>query len=58
MKFVAKFWRGNPQLKSGGYYTERTIEARTLKSAQKKAEEIERNCCYGSMMLVEINKED
>jgi hypothetical protein len=42
------------QLKNGGYETTREIEARNLRSAQKKAREIENGCCYGSMSLREI----
>lgn len=53
-KYTAKFWRSNPQLKSGGYETTRTIEAKTLCSAQKKAREIEKNCSYGGMWLQEV----
>ena len=53
-KYTAKFWRSNPQLKSGGYETTRTIEAKTLRSAQKKAREIENACSYGSMSLREV----
>ena len=32
--YKAKFWRSNPQLKNGGYETERTIEAKTIRSAE------------------------
>lgn len=51
MKFEAEYWRSNPQLKSGGYWTERTIEANTVGEAARKAREIERKCVYGSMTL-------
>lgn len=50
-KFTATFWRGNPQLKSGGYWTTYTIEARTLASAKKKAGKHEDGCAYGTMTL-------
>lgn len=46
-KFIATYFRHNPQLKSGGYETTREIEARTIASAKKKAENI--NSLYGSM---------
>lgn len=35
-KYVAKFWRSNPQFKAGGYETTRTIEAVSITSARKK----------------------
>ena len=53
-KYKATFWRSNPQLKNGGYETTREIEARNLRSAQKKAREIENTCSYGSMILREV----
>lgn len=56
-KFEAKFWRGNPQIAGGGYETTRTIEAKTLASAKKKAREYE-NCVYGSMTLLEIKEQE
>lgn len=52
--YKATFWRGNPQLDNGGYYTERTIKAGTINSARNKAKVIERSCIYGSMRLVDI----
>ena len=54
-KFTAVFWRGNPQLKNGGYETTRTIEARTLASARKKANS--KTCVYGTMKLLDIYEE-
>jgi len=53
-KFIATYWRGNPQLKSGGYETTREIEAMTLVSATKKAEKKCDNVSYGSMFLLSI----
>lgn len=53
-KYKATFWRSNPQLKNGGYETTREFEARNLRSAQKKAREIEKNCSYGGMWLQEV----
>lgn len=50
-QFEAIFWRYNPQL--GGYQTTRTIEAKTIASARKKAKQYE-SCCYGSMELLEV----
>lgn len=57
-EFVAVFWRGNPQLKNGGYETERTIEAKTLKAAEKKAKEIEKKVAYGSMSLLRVEEKE
>ena len=42
-KYIATFWRGNPQMKNGGYETTRDIED---------------GCAYGSMSLLSIEKED
>lgn len=53
-KFIATYWRGNPQMKSGGYETTREIEAKTLASATKKAEKKCVNVSYGSMSLLSI----
>ena len=52
-KYMAKFWRGNPQSQNGGYYTTRTVEAKTITQARKKAREYEK-CVYGSMTLLDI----
>lgn len=53
-KYTATFFRYNPQLEGNGYETTREIEAKTIASAKKKAREIENNCLYGSMTLLEI----
>lgn len=44
-KFVVIFWRVNPQLKAGGYYTDRVIEALTISSARKKADKMAAKVC-------------
>ena len=54
MKYIAKFWRGNRQLKNGGYYTAREIEAKTATGAERKAKKISKECVYGSMDLLNI----
>lgn len=54
--YVATFWRGNPQLKSGGYETTREINAMTHKAAERKALQYEKNCCYGSMSLMMVEE--
>ena len=46
-----------PQLKNGGYVTERKIEAVSLPSARKRAREISEHCVYGSMELLDIEME-
>ena len=57
-KYIAKFWRGNPQSANGGYETTREIEARTIKSAEKKARGYENGCIYGSMTLLEVKEKN
>lgn len=54
--FKATFWRSNPQLTSGGYETTRTIEAKTIRSAEKKAREICEKVIYGGMSLIKIEE--
>ena len=54
--YKATFWRGNPQISSGGYETTRSIEAKTIASARKKAREIENQCVYGSMTLLDVEE--
>lgn len=54
--YEAKFFRNNPQLSNGGYETTRTIEAKTIASARKKAREISEKCLYGSMTLLDVVK--
>lgn len=54
--YELKFWRSNPQLKNGGYYTTRIIEAKTLVAAKKKAREISLNCVYGSFDLISVEE--
>lgn len=54
-KYIATLWRSNSQLKNGGYKTTRTVEARTLVSAKKKAREFEK-CMYGSMTVIDVKE--
>lgn len=56
MTFKATFWRGNPQLKNGGYEIRIEIEAKTIAQARKKAHEIEKECRYGTRELISITK--
>lgn len=53
-KYIATFWRGNPQLHNGGYELKMTIEARTEMSAKKKAEKRAENTSYGYMSLTNL----
>ena len=34
--YVATFWRGNPQLKNGGYYTTKEFQSVSLQGATNK----------------------
>ena len=54
----SEVFRYNPQIRGGGYETEREIEAKTISSARKRAREIENNCLYGSMTLIDIKLAD
>lgn len=44
------------QLTAGGYETTRTIEAKTIRSAEKKANEICAKTLYGGMKLLYIEE--
>ena len=57
-KYIATYWRGNPQLKNGGYETTRTIEAKTIVSARRKAKEWEKDCAYGTMTLLNLELDE
>ena len=54
-KYIVTFWRSNPQLKNGGYETTRIVEARTLASAQKKANALT-SCSYGSKTILSVKE--
>lgn len=54
--YKATYWRSNPQLSSGGYETTRNIEAKTLTSVRKKAQQIAEKCVYGGMTLLKIEE--
>lgn len=56
MKYLARFYRSNPQLTNGGYETERVIEAKTIASARKEARRIESKVVYGGMTLLSVEK--
>jgi len=47
------YWRGNPQLKNGGYLTKRDHTARTESGLMKQIEKKENASVYGSMNYVD-----
>ena len=51
-KYTVILMRHNPQLKD--YKTEREVEARTIVSARKKAQELADRCIYGSMTVLDV----
>lgn len=52
--YVATFWRGNPQLKNGGYYTTKEFQAVSHKAAERQAERYTKGIVYGSLDLVSV----
>lgn len=52
--YVATFWRGNPQLKNGGYYTTKEFQAVSHKAAERQAERYTKGMVYGSLDLVSV----
>lgn len=57
--YKVTFWRGNPQLKNGGYYKEKLMRGKSEESVMKRASQ--RNAGYGSLTpieAVEITKEE
>lgn len=53
-QYKVTFWRSNCQLANGGYETERFVEAKTISSATKKANDIAAKCIYGGMSILKI----
>ena len=51
-KYTVILMRHNPQ--TGDYQTEREVEARTITSASKKAQELADRCIYGSMTVLDV----
>jgi len=51
-KYTVILMRHNPQ--TGDYQTEREVEARTITSARKKAQELADRCIYGSMTVLDV----
>ena len=52
--YVATFWRGNPQLKNGGYYTAKEFRAVSHKAAERQAEKYTKGMVYGSLDLISV----
>ncbi len=53
-KYIATFWRENPQHPMGGYETTREITASSLTEARKKANNMTKRMVYGGMVLDSI----
>lgn len=52
--YIATFWRGNLQLKNGGYYTTKEFRAMSHKAAERQAKRYTRGMVYGSLDLVSV----
>lgn len=52
--YIATFWRGNPQLKNGGYYTTKEFQSVSLQGATKQAERYTKGMIYGSLNLISV----
>lgn len=56
--YIATFWRSNPQLKNGGYFTTKEFQSVSHKAAERQAErQAERytkGMVYGSLDLVSV----
>ena len=52
--YIATFWRGNPQLKNGGYYTAKEFQAVPHKAAERQAERYAKCMVYGSLSLISV----
>ena len=58
--YIATFWRSNPQLKNGGYFTTKEFQAVSHKAAERQAERYAANNVYGGMAVksVELKQEN
>lgn len=52
--YIATFWRGNPQLKNGGYYTTEEFRAVSHKAAERQAKRYTKGMVYGSLDLISV----
>lgn len=48
--YIATFWRSNPQLKNGGYYTTKEFQAMSHKAAERYTKGV----IYGSLNLINV----
>lgn len=58
--YIATFWRSNPQLKNGGYFTTKEFQSISLQGATKQAERFAADNVYGGMAVknVELKQEN
>ena len=52
--YTATFWRSNPQLKNGGYYTTKEFQAVSHKAAERQAERYTKGVVYGGLDLISV----
>lgn len=52
--YIATFWRSNPQLKNGGYYTTKEFQSVSHKAAERQAERYTKGMIYGSLNLISV----
>ena len=52
--YIATFWRSNPQLKNGGYYTKEEFQAMSHKAAERQAERYTKDMIYGRLNLIRV----
>ena len=56
--YIATFWRSNPQLKNGGYFTTKEFQSVSLqgatKQAERQAERYTKGMIYGSLNLISV----
>ena len=52
--YTATFWRSNPQLKNGGYYTTKEFQAVSHKAAERQAGRYTKDIVYGGLDLISV----
>lgn len=52
--YIATFWRSNPQLKNGGYFTTKEFQSVSLQEAERQAERYTKDMIYGSLNLISV----
>lgn len=52
--YIATFWRSNPQLKNGGYFTTKEFQSVSLQGATKQAERYTKGMIYDSLNLISV----